>query len=238
MADSNIDPATFLAWLDAYERLWRTAGTDGLRDLFAPDAAYLQSPYEKPHVGLEAIAAMWEEARNGPDEFFTMERSVVAASADTAVARVLVRYGDPLPHEYTDLWVVRFDSSGRAVHFEEWAYWPDRPFTANARCEPLVVDAALVLTDGYAEWVRSQSLSAGVYRLPAGGVDDQSPHREDEVYVVTRGSASLFVEGVPHPVSRGTVAFVPAWAEHRFIEVGDDLEVVVVFAPPESEGSG
>ncbi|MGZ4614123.1 MAG: cupin domain-containing protein, partial [Actinomycetes bacterium] len=119
------------------------------------------------------------------------------------------------------------------VHFEEWPYWPGKSHTAGVRTEPVVVHASDVETDRYAEWARSQSLSAGVYRLPAGGSDDQSPHREDEVYVVTRGAGALRVEGASHPVRAGTVAFVPARAEHRFVGIGDDLEVVVVFAPPE-----
>ncbi|MGZ4590077.1 MAG: cupin domain-containing protein [Actinomycetes bacterium] len=229
---ADIDPRTFLAWLDGYERAWRQAGTESLADLFAPDAAYFQSPYETPHVGLAAIAAFWDDTRDGPDEPFTMERSVVAVSGDTGVARVLVRYDDPV-QEYTDLWVVRFDADGRAVHFEEWPYWPGKSHTAGVRTEPVVVHASDVETDRYAEWARSQSLSAGVYRLPAGGSDDQSPHREDEVYVVTRGAGALRVEGASHPVRAGTVAFVPARAEHRFVGIGDDLEVVVVFAPPE-----
>ena len=49
-------------WLDRYERLWRTAGTDQLASLFTADAQYLESPVEEPRVGLAAIAAMWDEA--------------------------------------------------------------------------------------------------------------------------------------------------------------------------------
>jgi mannose-6-phosphate isomerase-like protein (cupin superfamily) len=90
----------------------------------------------------------------------------------------------------------------------------------------------------YVEWMRSQTLSAGVYRIAAGGLDDQSPHREDEVYVVTAGAAVLDVEGRRTPVGPGTVAFVPRRADHWFVDVTADLEISVVFAPPESDGSG
>jgi mannose-6-phosphate isomerase-like protein (cupin superfamily) len=229
----DLEATRLLAWLDSYDRLWRTAGTDQLSSLFADDAQYLMSPVEEPLVGLDAIAAMWEDDRDGPDEVFTMTREVVAITGDTGVARVVVRYGDPVAQEYVDLWVVRFDDSGRAVHFEEWPYWPGRPYTAHARTEPVVLHSSSVETDTYAEWVRSQRLSAGVYRLPAGGVDGQTPHTEDEVYVVTRGAASLDVEGVVTPVRPGSMAFVPERTEHRFVDVSDDFETVVVFAPPE-----
>lgn len=229
-----LDQTQLLAWLDGYVHAWRSPGTDSLHALFAPDAEYLQSPYERAHVGLDAIAAMWDEQRDGPDEVFTISREVVACNGDTGVARVLVRYGEPVVHEYRDLWVVRFDDGGRAVRFEEWPYWPGRPYAAGARTEPVVLDAASVDAGPWAEWVRSASLSAGVYRLAAGAVDGQSPHGEDEVYVVTRGVASLDVEGAVHPVRPGSVAFVPAAAGHRFVDVSEDLEAVVVFAPPES----
>ena len=178
---------------------------------------------------------MWDEQRAGPAEVFTMTSEVVAVTGDTGVARVVVRYGEPLAQEYLDLWVVRIDDSGRAVHFEEWPFWPDKPVTAHARTEPVILHASSVETDLYAEWVRSRRLSAGVYRLPAGGVDGQTPHTEDEVYVVTRGAASLDVEGAVTPMRPGSMAFVPERAEHRFVDISADFETVVVFAPPEVE---
>lgn len=226
-----------LGWVEGYERAWRTAGTDGLRDLFTDDAEYLVSPYDAPLVGLAAIREMWDEERDGPDDVFTVTAEVVACQGDTGVARLHVRYDDPVVQEYLDLWVVRFEPDGRARRFEEWPFWPTHG-RAPARTEPVVLGRDDVPSGRYAEWVRSQSLSAGVYRIAAGGVDDQSPHREDEVYVVTAGAAQLEVEGRRTPVGPGTVAFVPRRAAHRFVDVTADLEVSVVFAPPESDGTG
>lgn len=231
---TDLDETRFAAWIDGYERLWRTAGTDQLVTLFAVDAVYLMSPVEQPKVGLAAIAALWEHERDGPDEVFTMTSEVLAVSADTGVARVVVSYAGPPARDFVDLWVVRFDGSGRAAHFEEWAFWPGKPYTANLRTEPIALHASAVETAGYAEWVRSEQLSAGVYRLPAGGVDSQTPHTEDEVYVVTRGVASIEMEGAVTPLRAGSAAFVPALAEHRFIDITEDFETVVVFAPPEA----
>jgi mannose-6-phosphate isomerase-like protein (cupin superfamily) len=231
---ADLDATQLLTWLDRYEDLWRTAGTDQLSSLFAQDAQYLLSPVEQPVVGLEAIAAMWEDHRDGPGDVFSMTREVVAITGDTGVARVVVRYGEPLEQEYVDLWIIRFDDTGRAVHFEEWPFWPGKPFTAAARTEPAVLHSSAVDADRYVEWVRSQRLSAGVYRLPTGAVDDQTPHTEDEVYVVTRGAASLDIEGVVTPVRPGSMAFVPERAEHRFVDISEDFETVVVFAPPET----
>jgi hypothetical protein len=118
-------------WLARYERAWRTAGTDPLRGLFADDATYRQSPYEEPLVGFPGIAEMWEGERQGPDEVFTMTSEIVAVEGDTAVVRVEVTYGKPVTREYRDLWVIRFGQGGRAAAFEEWPFWPERPYSAG-----------------------------------------------------------------------------------------------------------
>lgn len=114
------------AWIDRYERAWRTAGTQSLADLFAPGATYLQGPYHPPVVGLPAIEAMWEAERNGPDETFTVTYEILAVDGEMAVARLDVRYGDPVPQEYLDLWLLWFDADGRCRRFEEWPFWPER----------------------------------------------------------------------------------------------------------------
>jgi hypothetical protein len=119
-----MDSTGFLEWIDAYESAWRSPGTDGLARIFGPDAVYLTSPYAEPVVGLDAIATLWEDERDGPDELFTMSHEVVAVAGDVGVARVEVVYGEPVNEQYRDLWVVRFDDAGLAVRFEEWPFWP------------------------------------------------------------------------------------------------------------------
>jgi hypothetical protein len=111
-------------WVEAYERGWRTEGTDALRTLFAEDATYRTAPFEEPFRGLSEISAMWEEARTGPDEAFDVESEVVAVEGDIGVVRLEVRYGEPLTQIYRDLWIVRLDDEGRCTAFEEWPFWP------------------------------------------------------------------------------------------------------------------
>ena len=41
----------------------------------------------------------------------------------------------------------------------------------------------------YLEFVRTESMSIGLYVLPAGATDGQKPHTEDEVYVVLSGTS-------------------------------------------------
>jgi len=85
----------------------------------------------------------------------------------------------------------------------------------------------------FAELYRSPSgsLSLTVARWPAGSVDDQQPHTEDEVYSVASGRALLTVGGEDVPVGPGSVAFVAAGVEHRFTQIVEDLEVLVFWSP-------
>jgi hypothetical protein len=118
-----ITRSAFAEWLVAYERLWRTAGTDSLGELFAADATYSMGPYEPTARGLDAIAAVWDEER--PEgERFTMAASIVAVDGDAGVASIEVHYSAPIVREYRDVWIVRFGDDGRAVSFAEWPFWP------------------------------------------------------------------------------------------------------------------
>ena len=63
-------------------------------------------------------------------------------------------------------------------------------------------------------------------------IDNQSPHEQDEVYVVESG-AGWFINGKSrHRFSAGDVLFVPAGVEHRFEDFKDDLTVWVIFYGP------
>jgi mannose-6-phosphate isomerase-like protein (cupin superfamily) len=85
----------------------------------------------------------------------------------------------------------------------------------------------------YLEFLRVPSLSLGVYRLPAGGVDPQSPHTEDEVYCVISGKAWLQVGDEQRSVGAGSIVFVAANVPHLFHSIEEDLTVLVFFAPAE-----
>ncbi len=88
--------------------------------------------------------------------------------------------------------------------------------------------------EAWHEFLRAGMFSAGIYRLAAGESDQQSPHAEDEIYCVLAGRAELEVEGERSAVEPGTLAFVAKRDEHRFVDITEDLELLVLFAPPES----
>jgi mannose-6-phosphate isomerase-like protein (cupin superfamily) len=63
--------------------------------------------------------------------------------------------------------------------------------------------------------------------------NQQTPHLQDEVYVVMRGRGVLLHDGQRDAFESGDLLFVAAGVEHRFEDFSDDLEVWVVFYGPE-----
>jgi mannose-6-phosphate isomerase-like protein (cupin superfamily) len=86
----------------------------------------------------------------------------------------------------------------------------------------------------YLEFLRSDSLSVGLYVLRVGDVDRQQPHREDEIYVVMSGRSRFTAGEDTRQVTAGDTIFVAAGVPHRFHDVTEELHLVVVFAPPET----
>jgi mannose-6-phosphate isomerase-like protein (cupin superfamily) len=65
------------------------------------------------------------------------------------------------------------------------------------------------------------------------GVDPQTPHTRDELYIVTNGRG-MFVDGdARYAFGPGDMLFVPAGRVHRFEEFSDDFVVWVMFYGPE-----
>lgn len=85
----------------------------------------------------------------------------------------------------------------------------------------------------YREFLRVPDLSAGLYVLEAGATDPQLPHAEDELYHVVSGRARITVGPETSDVSPGSLVFVAARVPHRFHDIEERLEVLVVFGPAE-----
>jgi mannose-6-phosphate isomerase-like protein (cupin superfamily) len=87
----------------------------------------------------------------------------------------------------------------------------------------------------YLEFLRSNDLSVGLYVLKVGDVDRQQPHGEDEIYVVMSGRSRFTAGEDTRDVQPGDVIYVARQVPHRFHEITDDLHLIVVFAPPETD---
>ena len=77
------------------------------------------------------------------------------------------------------------------------------------------------------------TMSAGVYVLPRGATDLQTPHGEDEVYYVVHGHGRFRHGDSDETVEPGDILFVLAREEHRFHSIEEELVLLVVFAPAE-----
>ena len=75
-------------------------------------------------------------------------------------------------------------------------------------------------------------LSVGTYSIPEGGLDNQTAHHEDEIYVVYSGTATIVTDAGSEQVGPGSVIFVPPGEKHTFTDVRGDFSVLGVFAPP------
>ena len=85
----------------------------------------------------------------------------------------------------------------------------------------------------YLEFLKVPDLSMGVYVLPAGGTDPQSPHTEDEVYYVVSGRAKIMVAEEDRDVQAGSIVYVAKNIAHHFHSIEEELTVLVFFAPSE-----
>lgn len=81
-----------------------------------------------------------------------------------------------------------------------------------------------------AEMIRHGSMVLRFY-APRGS-DPQTPHEQDEIYVVASGRGVFACGGARVPFGAGDALFAPAGAEHRFVDFSDDFGTWVVFYGP------
>lgn len=79
----------------------------------------------------------------------------------------------------------------------------------------------------FIELFRRNGLSVEIYQPE--GQDLQTPHQQDELYIIISGNG-LFQDGDErYPFGPGDLIFVPAHREHRFLDFSDDFKTWVIF---------
>jgi mannose-6-phosphate isomerase-like protein (cupin superfamily) len=68
--------------------------------------------------------------------------------------------------------------------------------------------------------------------------DKQMPHEQDEVYVIATGESKFYLSGETSQVKAGDFLFVPAGAEHRFLDFSPDFSTWVLFYGPKGGEPG
>lgn len=86
----------------------------------------------------------------------------------------------------------------------------------------------------YGVLLENGTMQLGYYRPQ--GIDKQSPHTQDEIYIVQSGTG-VFVRGDDRiEFSPGDALFVAAGVAHRFVDFSDDFAAWVIFyGPPGGE---
>lgn len=75
------------------------------------------------------------------------------------------------------------------------------------------------------------TMSVEIYR--PGGTDAQTPHLQDELYVIINGSGEFLNNGKRTAFEQGDILFVPAGIEHRFENFTDDFATWAIFYGPD-----
>ena len=97
-----------------------------------------------------------------------------------------------------------------------------------------IAEASAALAKSGAEFVtlfQQGTLEVEIYR-PVG-VDRQTPHEKDELYVVIAGTGTFVHRGERTPFRAGDTLFVRAGVPHRFEDFSADFATWVFFYGPE-----
>ena len=114
-------------WLERYRSAWKTDDPQQIGDLFTEDAVYAPRPFGEPWKGRDEIVTKWIELGDSGTSW-QFESEVIVVEGDTGVVRGLTTYPahDNEPEAvYSNIWVVKLASDGRARSFGEW--WVELP---------------------------------------------------------------------------------------------------------------
>jgi mannose-6-phosphate isomerase-like protein (cupin superfamily) len=93
-----------------------------------------------------------------------------------------------------------------------------------------IIKETLARKEKYGVFMRTPSISSGVYSLKKGENDDQTPHSKDEIYYIINGKAKIIIGTETFEVGEGSLVFVEAFKDHKFFDITSDLTVLVVFS--------
>jgi mannose-6-phosphate isomerase-like protein (cupin superfamily) len=92
--------------------------------------------------------------------------------------------------------------------------------------------AALPLEPGRLSALVMDHGSMSVRWYAPKGADPQTPHDQDELYIVASGTGTYTVDGASMPFGPGDMLFAAAGQTHRFEDFSDDFATWVVFYGP------
>lgn len=124
-----MNEAQFTRWLTAYGRAWETGDAAAVVALFAPDAAYHETPFDPPMVGRGAIETYWREGAGQAQRDISFLFKVLSVTDDSGLGHwsaEFVRVPSGSRVRLDGVMAVRFDGDGRCVEFREWWHRQER----------------------------------------------------------------------------------------------------------------
>jgi mannose-6-phosphate isomerase-like protein (cupin superfamily) len=82
----------------------------------------------------------------------------------------------------------------------------------------------------FERFVEKEAYDVSLYRLE--GIDNQTPHARDELYIVASGTGSFVCAGETAAVAAGDLLFVPAGVAHHFENFSEGFSTWVIFFGP------
>lgn len=125
-----MDEKQFQTWLEAYGRAWEEGDAAAAAALFAPDAAYYETPFDPPMTGREAIIAYWQEGAASAQRDVRFQYKALAVAGDLGLnhwTAAFTRVPSGVRVRLDGVMAVRFDTDGRCVEFREWWHRMESP---------------------------------------------------------------------------------------------------------------
>ena len=117
-----MDSSTVTAWVDRYVRAWNSNDPAEIGALFSEEARYYTGPFDAPWTGRDTIVRKWLARQDAPGST-SFRYEVLAVTDEAGIIRGWTQYHQPA-REFSNVWLVRFDASGRCQEFTEW--WVQR----------------------------------------------------------------------------------------------------------------
>ena len=123
----QLTTAALEKWLAGYERAWEARDAAKAAELFTPDAAYHEMPFDAPKAGQAGIREYWSTV-TADQRDIDFKSQVIAVNGQTGVARwsaTLTSASTGARIELDGVFVLTFDKNGRCSELREW--WHLRP---------------------------------------------------------------------------------------------------------------
>jgi hypothetical protein len=111
--------ADVAAWVEGYQRAWRSNDPRDIGALFADGAESRTAPWREPAVGVDAIVAQWLDRADDPADPWVLTWRQIARDDSLAVVEGTVTSTPGRP-AYANLGLIRLAPDGRATAFTEW----------------------------------------------------------------------------------------------------------------------